>query len=85
MEQYSFRVVIAHQVDSNEAILELTDRLMAAGCDDGSLCGHAEGLEVIFDREATSRDEAMRSAVQQIESCGLTVKRVELDREAVAA
>ncbi|WP_145284097.1 hypothetical protein [Rosistilla oblonga] len=66
-------------------MLELADRLAAAGCDDGHLGGHSDGIEVVFDREAASRDEAMRSAIEQIEGCGLVVKRIELDREVLAA
>ncbi|MEX1224164.1 MAG: hypothetical protein WEA31_06405 [Pirellulales bacterium] len=85
MTTYRFRVVISHHVESEEEILDLADRLAAVGCDDGHLGGHVEGIEMVFDREAESRDEAMRSAVQQIEQCGLAVKRIELDREAIAA
>ena len=85
MTEYRFRVVISHQIRSEKEILDLADKLAAAGCDDGHLGGHDEGIEVVFDREAASRDEAMRSAVEQIEQCGLVVKRIELDREAIAA
>ncbi|QDS86969.1 hypothetical protein EC9_11440 [Rosistilla ulvae] len=85
MTEYRFRVVINHQVKSEHEMLDLADRLAAAGCDDGHLGGHAEGVEVVFDREAESRDEAMQSAVKQIEECGLIVKRIELDREVLAA
>jgi len=84
MTEYRFRVVVNHQVTNDQEILELADKLAAAGCDDGHLAGHDEGIEVVFDREATSRDEAMRSAVSQIEQCGLVVIRVELDREAIS-
>ncbi len=83
MMEYRFRVVISHQVASDQEILDLADKLAAAGCDDGHLAGHAEGIEVVFDRESQTRDEAMRSAVAQVEKCGLMVKRVELDREAI--
>lgn len=83
--EYRFRVVINHHVMTDPEILDLADKLAAAGCDDGHLAGHSEGIEVVFDREAESRDEAMRSAVEQVEQCGLTVTRVELDREAIAA
>ncbi len=83
MTEYRFRVVINHQVVSDQQILDLADKLAAAGCDDGHLAGHDEGIEIVFDRESESRDEAMRSAVAQVERCGLTVKRVELDREAI--
>ena len=84
MTEYRFRVVINHQVISDEEILGLADKLAAAGCDDGHLAGHDEGIEVVFDRVANSRDEAKLSAVAQIEQCDLIVKRVELDREAIA-
>lgn len=85
MMEYRFRVVIDHQVATDDEILDLADKLATAGCDDGLLAGHVEGFEIIFDREADSRDEAMRSAVAQIEQCGLRVKRIELDREAIAS
>jgi len=85
MKEYRFRVVIGHQSKSDDEILNLADKLAEAGCDDGHFGGHDEGCEVVFDRVAISRDEAMHSAVRQIESCGLTVKRVELDREAIVA
>lgn len=85
MTEYRFRAVISHQIQSDQEILDLADKLAAAGCDDGHLGGHDEGVEVVFDRRAESRDEAMRSAVEQIEKCGLVVKRIELDREAIAA
>ncbi|MEX0867882.1 MAG: hypothetical protein WD030_11030 [Pirellulales bacterium] len=85
MTTYRFRVVINHQVNDDQEILDLADRLAAAGCDDGHLGGHDEGIEMVFDRKAASRDDAMRSAIEQIEQCGLVVKRIELDREAIAA
>lgn len=84
MTEYRFRVVIDHRVATDREILELADKLAEAGCDVGHLAGHGEGIEVVFDREAESRDDAMRSAISQIEKCGLLVKRVELDREAIA-
>lgn len=76
--------MINYQVITDEEILDLADRLAIAGCDDGHLAGHDEGIEFVFDRAAVSRDEAMRSAIAQVEQCGLTVRRVELEREAIA-
>ncbi|QDV87849.1 hypothetical protein [Stieleria magnilauensis] len=84
MTEYRFRVVISHQVMTDQEILDLADNLAAAGCDDGHVGGHDEGIEIVFDRVAETRDEAMRSAVAQIEQCGLVVKRLELDRAAIA-
>ncbi|MEQ8850037.1 hypothetical protein [Botrimarina sp.] len=85
LSEFRFRVVISHQPEGEEAILDLADRLAAAECDDGHLGGHEEGIDIVFDRQATPRDEAMQSAVEQIERCGLVVKRIELDRESIAA
>ena len=85
MKEYRFRIVVDHAVEGDQEILDLADKLATAGCDDGHLAGHDEGFEVVFDREAESRDDAMMSAVAQIEECGLRVKRVELDRESIAA
>lgn len=85
MTEYRFKVVISHQVNDEEEILNLADRLATAGCDDGHLGGHDEGIEIVFDRVAESREDAMRSAVKQIEQCGLVVKRIELDRESIPA
>ena len=85
MTEYRFKVVISHHVKTEKQILDLADQLAAAGCDDGHLGGHDEGLEMVFEREAESREDAMRSAVRQIEQCGLIVKRIELDRETITA
>ncbi|MDB4767005.1 hypothetical protein OAG71_04890 [bacterium] len=84
MIEYRFQVVVRQQADSEQEILNLADKLAEAGCDDAHLAGHREGIEVVFDRQAKSRDEAMRTAVNQIEACGLAVARIELDREAIA-
>ncbi len=85
MKEYRFRVVIDHQITRDLEILELAEKLVAVGCDDGHFGGHVDGCEVVFDRVAESLDSAMQSAVRQIESCGLLVKRVELDRESIVA
>lgn len=83
--EYRFKVVKSDQVKSEKEILDLADRLAAAGCDDRHLGGHAEGIKMVFVRVAESREDAMRSAVKQIEQCGLVVKRIELDCETIAA
>jgi hypothetical protein len=51
------------------------DALFAAGCDDGTPAS-SQGLAWIhFDREAASLEEAIRSAVINVQAAGLTVPK----------
>ena len=56
---------------------EMIDALFEAGCDDG-LVGRAEGIQYIeFDREAARLDDAILSAVADVEKIpGVTVARI---------
>jgi hypothetical protein len=78
MKTYQFDVVVK---DVSEITDEQADVLFAAGCDDGTpAC--CNGLAWIhFDREAASLEEAIRSAVAQVQSAGFTVSKVELDAD----
>ena|SRR5579884_3085681 len=54
------------------------------GCDDGTPASR-DGLAWIhFDREALSLEEAIGSAIKQVQSAGFTVSKVELDAKAAA-
>ena len=79
MKTYAFDVVL-------KEIAELTDdqveELFAAGCDDGTPVS-CEGIAWIhFDREAASLEEAILSALTQVQTAGLAVAKVELDLDA---
>ncbi len=78
MKTYEFDVVLK---DVSEITDEQADRLFAAGCDDGTpAC--CNGLAwVHFDREASSLEEGIRTAVAQVQSAGFTVSKVELDAD----
>jgi hypothetical protein len=76
MKTYEFDVVLK---GVSEVTDEQADALFAAGCDDGTptVC---DGVAwVHFDREATSLEQAIRSAVAQVQSAGFVVSKVELD------
>ena len=79
MKTYEFDVYL-------KGVSEIADEqavaLFAAGCDDGSPASCDGQAWVHFDREAPSLEEAIRSAVQQIQSTGLRVAKVQLDAEA---
>lgn len=84
MSDYRFSVIVPAQKMSHEQILDATDALGDAGCTDASICGHAEGMELMFDRSADSLQAAISSAIRDVESAGFRVSRVELEREAIA-
>ena len=86
MTEYRFRLIVSGPFSeelNNEELLDATDALGAAGCDDASISVHAEGLELEFDRSHQSLQEAIASAVQDTERAGFHVESIEMDREAV--
>lgn len=85
MIEYRFSVIVTTSELTHEEILDATDALADAGCTDASIRGHQEGIELMFDRVAASLQEAMTSAISDVESAGYEVSRVEMEREALRA
>lgn len=86
MTEYRFRLILSGPFSdelTNDELLDATDALGAAGCDDASISVHADGLELEFDRSRDSLQEAIASAVQNAERAGFHVESIEMDREAV--
>jgi hypothetical protein len=68
---------------TGEALMDMSNALFEAGCDDcspGVSCGI---ISVPFDREADSLREAIVSAIQQVHQAGYKVERVEADDQHV--
>ncbi len=59
------------------------DKLYEAGCDDGSILSRGAFTVLQLDRVAPTLDEALTSAIRQVESIGLQVSRVEIERSEV--
>jgi hypothetical protein len=82
MKLYSFEIVL-------QALREVTDdqadALCAAGCDDGTPTSSNGVAWVHFHREAPSLEEAIRSAVVQVQAAGLRVAKVELDADSAVS
>jgi hypothetical protein len=80
--RYEFTAVLK---DSPELTEQLADELFAAGCDDGSpnMCGGV--TSIVFHRDAPSLEDAIRSAVANVNSAGCIVARVEIDAQALVA
>ena len=85
MPAFRFAVLIPSPGLTHDAILDATDALADAGCTDASIRGHANGLELLFERTADSLQEAITSAVADIERAGHRVSKVELERESISA
>jgi hypothetical protein len=83
MPSYDFALIIASGKMGHEEMLDATDALGEAGCTDGSLRGHAAGMEVLFTRSARSLQVAIASAISDVEGAGFRVIRVEMEREAI--
>ena len=79
MKTYAFDVVLK---GVSEVTDEQADRLFTAGCDDGTPAGCDGVAWIHFDREAASLEEAILSAVTQVQAAGFTVAKVELEVKA---
>ena len=79
MKTYQFDVVLK---DIEEVTDDHADDLYEAGCDDGTPASCNGVAWVHFDREASSLEEAIHSALTQVKAAGFNVAKVELDRDA---
>ena len=81
MADYQFSVIIPTTSMTHEEILDATDALGNAGCLDASIRGHADGMELLFERTAESLQAAISSAISDVERAGYRVSKVEMERE----
>lgn len=68
MALYNFTLTLSGVTYETEG---LEDALYESGCDDALICAYGNSVYVEFDREANSLDEAISSAVENIESAGI--------------
>ncbi len=72
--EFSFSLRLSGPVEDN------LDALYEAGCDDAALTSTAGVWEAIFDREAETLADAVRSATSDVESVeGISVVSVDLE------
>jgi hypothetical protein len=84
MSNYRFSVIVPAARMSHEEILNATDALGDSGCTDASIRGHANGMELLFERSTESLQVAIASAISDVERAGFRVAKVELERESIA-
>ena len=74
MPTFEFQVILANVSSMTE---EMADSLYEAGCDDGTAFS-SQGIAAIgLSREADSLEQAVRSAISDVERAGFSVARVE--------
>jgi len=83
MPDYRFSVIVTTASMTHDEILDATDALGNAGCTDASIRGHANGMELLFERAAGSLQEAISSAISDVERAGYRVSKIEMEREAI--
>ena len=83
MSDYRFAVIVPASSMTHDEILDATDALGNAGCTDASIRGHADGMELLFERAADSLQSAISSAISDVERAGYRVSKVEMEREAI--
>ncbi len=80
MTKYEFTLILKGDLELTE---EIADELFAAGCDDGTP-GTCNGVfSIDFHLQANSLEEAISSAITNVEAAGFEVARVEIEAEAV--
>lgn len=82
MKSYEFDVILR---DLHEVTDEQSDALFEAGCDDATPVSCNGVAWIHFDREADSLEEAIRTAISQVQKSGLWIRKVELDIDAAIA
>jgi hypothetical protein len=78
MRNYTFTVILGDQTEMTE---DLAEALAAAGCDDGLAGSSGGACAVIFDREAESLEEAVRSAIADVQKAGCHAAWVKIEPE----
>jgi hypothetical protein len=78
MKQHEFTLVLTADPDDDQA-----DRMYGA-FDDGTIASVAGVPQIHFHRQASSLEEAIRSAIGDVRSVGFDIARVEMEPNAVA-
>ena len=75
MKTYEFSLILKVS-DVSEADC---DALYAAGCDDGTIVTRDGVTHIVFDRQSTSLEDAIRSATANVRAAGFEIARVEME------
>ncbi len=82
--EYRFRLKVSGDFSdpvTDDQLLDASDALGEAGCDDAAVGVRGGSLDLEFDRAHDSLQDAIVSAVQDVESAGYRVASIEMDRD----
>ena len=79
MKEYEFTLVLATSEDSQED----ANRLYEAGCTDGSTSTSGGVTRIDFHRQAATLEDAIRSAIGDVQSAGFQVAHVQLEPQSL--
>ena len=80
MKKYDFTLILEGPLELTE---EIADQLFEAGCNDGTPGTSGGAFSIDFHREASSLEEAIHSAMSDVQSAGYDVDRVEIEAAAM--
>ena len=81
MHKYEFTAYLANETEITE---EAANALFDAGCDDASPASSGGVVWMMFHREASDLESAIRSAVADVQQAGYRIERIELDCNALS-
>ena len=81
MTDYEFTVILAEPEESEED----ANKLYEAGCADGSISTSGGVTRIDFHRRAFSLEEAIRSAIGNVQAAGFHVAHVLIEPESISA
>jgi hypothetical protein len=77
--KYEFSLILT----ATDITEQQANKLFDSGCDDGSILSRGDVTMIQFDRNAATLDEALASAIRDVEQAGFQVARVEIERHEV--
>ena len=80
MHKYEFSLILKGSMELTE---DIADKFFECGCDDGTPGSCAGVFSIDFNREATSLEAAINSAITNVKSAGCHVERVEIQAESL--
>jgi len=81
MRSHEFTLILSVETVSDDQC----NALYEAGCDDGTVSTSQRVTRIDFCREAATFEDAIRSAIGNVNAAGLQVARVEIEADAFAS
>lgn len=81
MQSHEFALILSVEDVTDDQC----NALFEAGCDDGTISTSERVTRIDFCRDAPTLEEAIRSAIGNVNAAGLQVTRVEIEADTIAS